>query len=63
MPKDKVDVTLKLEREQLEWINMIAGQYNLKDESKVARVLIDYAISDSDTEIVFGKGNTRCRYC
>ena len=52
MPKDKIDVNLKIEREQLQWIDSIADEYKLKDQSKVIRVLIDFAIKDADTDLV-----------
>ena len=63
MPKDKIDVNLKIEREQLQWIDSIADEYKLKDPSKVIRVLIDFAIKDSDTDLVFSGENSRCMYC
>ena len=63
MPKDKIDVNLKIEREQLQWIDSIAAEYKLKDQSKVIRVLIDFAIKDADTDLVFSKENSRCMYC
>jgi hypothetical protein len=63
MPKDKVDVNIKIEREQLQWIDSIADEYKLKDQSKVIRVLIDFAIKDSDTDLVFSRENSRCMYC
>ena len=63
MAKDKIDVTLKLERNHLEWLNAIVGQYDLVDESKAARVLFDYAIGDVDHELIFANENARCRHC
>ena len=63
MQKDKIDVNLKIEREQLQWIDSIADEYKLKDQSKVIRVLIDFAIKDADTDLVFSKENSRCMYC
>lgn len=63
MPKDKVTATLELERDQLEWLNTIADQYGLADESKAARVLIDFASQDADGELIFAAENSRCRHC
>jgi len=63
MAKDKIDVTLKLERNHLEWLNTIVDQYDLADESKAARVLFDYAIGDADHELVFANENARCQHC
>ena len=63
MPKNKVEVTLEIENEHLEWLNSTAGEYNLADESKVTRVLLDYMIQDADADEVFGRDNMRCRHC
>ena len=63
MPKDKVTVTLELERDHLEWLNTIADQYDFADESKAARVLFDYASQDADNELIFADENARCRHC
>ena len=63
MPKNKVEVTLEIENEHLEWLNSTAVEYNLADESKVARVLLDYAIQDADADEVFARDNMRCRHC
>ena len=63
MPKDKVTVTLELERDHLEWQNTIANQHHFPDESKAARVLFNYAIKDADNELIFAGENARCPHC
>ena len=63
MPKNKVEVTWEIKSEHLEWLNSTAIEYNLADESKVARVLLDYAIQDTDADEVFARQNMRCRHC
>ena len=63
MPKDKVTATLELERDHLEWLNTIADQYDLADESKAARALFDYASQDADKELIFAAENARCQHC
>ena len=63
MAKDKVTVTLELERDQLEWLNTIVDQHDFPDESKAARVLFDYAMGDVDKELIFAAENMRCRHC
>ena len=63
MPKDKVTATLELERDHLEWLNTIADQYDLADESKAARVLFVYASQDADKELIFAAENARCQHC
>jgi hypothetical protein len=63
MPKDKVSVTLELERDQLDWLNSIGEQHKLRDQSKVARVLLDYAMADGDAQSIFARENARCLHC
>jgi len=63
MPKDKVTVTLELERDHLEWLDAIVDHYDFTDESKAARVLFDYAIQASDDELIFAVENARCQHC
>ena len=63
MAKDKIDVTLKLERNHLEWLNTIVDPYAFADESKAARVLFDYASQDADNELIFAAENARCQHC
>lgn len=61
--KDKVEVTIEIETDQLDWLLEMASTFNLGDESKAARVLLDYAIDDADEESIFAIENTRCRHC
>ena len=63
MPKDKVSVTLELERDQAEWLNSIAEEHKLRDQSKAARVLLDYAMADGDAQLIFAGENGRCLHC
>ena len=42
--KEKVDVTITIEEDHLEWILSVTEKYDLSDESKTFRVLLDYAI-------------------
>ena len=63
MPKDKVEVTLELERDQIEWLETIVNQFSLSSNSKAARILFDYAISDADNALVFAGENSRCHRC
>ncbi len=63
MPKDKVSVTLELERDQADWLNTIAEQQGLRDQSKAARVLLDYAMVDGDAQLIFARENARCLHC
>jgi len=61
--KKKVDITITVEEDHLEWIQGIAEQYDFLDESKAIRVLFDYAIEDGDKEEIFSEDNMRCRHC
>ena len=61
--KEKVDVTITIEEDHLEWILSVTEKYDLSDESKTFRVLLDYAIEDSDQEEIFSEDNMRCRHC
>ena len=39
--KEKVDVTITIEEDHLEWILSVTEKYDLSDESKTFRVLLD----------------------
>jgi hypothetical protein len=38
-------------------------KYRIKDEGKALRVLLDYAVSDGDLDLIFDKKNMRCIAC
>ena len=61
--KKKVDVTITMEEDHLEWILSVTEKYDLSDESKTFRVLLDYAIENGDQEEIFSEDNMRCRHC
>ena len=61
--KEKVDVTITIEEDHLEWILSVTEKYDLSDESKTFRVLLDYAIEDVYQEDIFSEDNMRCRHC
>ena len=63
MPKDKISVTLELERDQADWLDSIAQEHSLRDQSKAARVLLDYAMADGDAPLIFARENARCMHC
>ena len=59
-PNEKV--TFEIKPRHLEYLQQIADNYDLADESKALRVLIDYAISSPDDEhAIFGE--IRCLDC
>ena len=61
--KDKVELTLSLESDHLDWLSEIIQDYDLRDESKAIRILLDYAIEDADKDEVFSPDNMRCKHC
>ena len=61
--KDKVELTLSLESDHLDWLSEIIQDYDLADESKAIRILLDYAIEDADKDEVFSPDNMRCKHC
>ena len=61
--KDKIELTLNLESDHLDWISEIIQDYDLPNESKVIRILLDYAIQDADKDEIFSPENIRCRHC
>ena len=63
MPMNKTDQTFEIEQEQLDWLGEIAENYGLADEDKALRVLLDFAIQDGDSDLIFSAENTRCRFC
>jgi hypothetical protein len=61
--KDKIELKLSLESDQLDWLSGIIQDYDLPDESKAIRILLDYAIQDADKNEIFSADNMRCRHC
>ena len=61
--KNKIELTLSLESDHLDWLSEIIQDYDLPDESKAIRILLDYAIEDADKDEVFSPDNIRCKHC
>ena len=61
--KDKTELSITIESDQIDWLTEIIQDYDLPDESKVLRVLLDYAIQDVDKDDIFSPENMRCRHC
>ena len=57
--KNKIELTLSLESDHLDWLSEIIQDYDLPDESKAIRILLDYAIEDADKDEVFSPDNMR----
>jgi hypothetical protein len=62
MPNSKVSVTYTVEQKHVTFLREIAERFNLPDESKTLRVLIEYARQDGDLYQIFGAENIRCHH-
>ncbi len=63
MPKDKVEITFEIEKDHLDWITENASEFTSSDESKIMRILLDYAMEDVEPRDLFAPENMRCRHC
>ncbi len=63
MAHQKVEINLELENVHLDWITEMVSEFGFEDDSKVLRVLIDYAIQDVDADEIFSPENMRCLHC
>ena len=62
MPKNKRTYELTLEIDQMNFLRSAAERYDIADESKAMRVVMDYVMSDRDMhDSIFDK--TRCLRC
>jgi hypothetical protein len=61
--KEKTELTINFESDHLDWLSEIIQDYDLPDESKAIRVLLDYTIQDADKDEIFSPDNIRCRHC
>ena len=59
----KVSISIEVEDEQADWLTENAVEYGLTDQSKALRVLLDYAIQDVESDLIFSDDNSRCRFC
>ena len=63
MAHEKVEINLKLESIHLDWMAEIMSEFGFEEESKVMRVLLDYAIQDVEAGAIFATENIRCLHC
>jgi hypothetical protein len=59
--KNKINASLEIEQVQQEWLEAMAGKYNLPDASKALRVVLDHARTAADEQTVFE--TVRCLGC
>ena len=58
MPKK--EIIIELEQEQIDWLAENVVDFGLPDESKAARVLFAFAMSEIDVEEIFSSDNSKC---
>ena len=62
MPKNKQAYEITLETDHMDFVTWAKDKYDIPDESKVLRIVMDYVISNRDLqENIFTY--TRCRRC
>lgn len=60
---EKIEFDIKIENDQLEWVESKVAEFDLDDSSKALRILLDYAILECNAEDIFSSENMRCRHC
>ena len=62
MAGEKHSIEFNLNNDQITFIRLMKDDYNIPDESKVIRIVMDYLLSNKDVhDTVFGQ--TRCLRC
>ena len=62
MAGEKQSIEINLNNDQITFIRLMKDDYNIPDESKVMRIVLDYLQSNKDVhDTVFGQ--TRCLRC
>ena len=58
----KTEQTYELNEDVIEWLKDMADEYDLPDESKALRIVVDYVMNgDVDLDEVFEE--IRCNHC
>ena len=60
---EKIEFDIKIENDQLEWVESKVAEFDLDDSSKAIRILLDYAILECNAEDIFSDENMRCSHC
>jgi len=63
MAKNKENINVEIAVDHLDWLANIVEKFELPDESKALRILLDYVIEEADEEDIFDIENMRCRHC
>ncbi len=62
MAGPKVAYSIDLDTDQIAFIRSVVAQYDIPDESKAVRIMVDYLMTHRDgNDTVFGE--TRCPWC
>ena len=61
--KNIVEFSVEIEDDQMKWLKKMTENFDLRDDSKSLRVLLDFAMQDADEETIFSRDNMRCRHC
>ena len=59
--KDKINVDVEIERVQREWLEAMKAKYQIADESKALRIVLDHARTATDEKVLFE--TVRCLGC
>ena len=57
----KTDRTFDVNEDHGYWLKEMATKFDLPDEHKALRCLLDYAMTDGDLDAIFGE--IRCKHC
>jgi hypothetical protein len=57
----KVERPWELNEDHIEWLKKMAAKYDLTDEHKAMRIVLDHAIMEGDEETIFNE--VRCNHC
>jgi hypothetical protein len=63
MAGNKESFTLEVRDYHRSFLRDMMEKYGIKDEGKAMRVLLDFAVSDGDLDLIFSKKNMRCIAC
>jgi hypothetical protein len=57
----KVERGYELNEDHVEWLREMAAKFDLPDEGKALRCVLDFAMTEADADAIFGE--IRCNHC
>lgn len=57
----KTEQTYELNEDHISWLREMAANYDLPDQHKALRIVLDYARTEADHDLVFTE--LRCNHC